>query len=95
MKEDDVRIDYTVQVWKEGRQYVAHAMSLDVMSSGETPGAARCALDEAVALFLRTAADMGTLEQVLDDAGYTSGPTGWEAPVWVGIERHTLSVVAS
>ena len=26
-------IEYTVQIWKEGRQFVAHAMPLDVMSS--------------------------------------------------------------
>ena len=30
-------IEYTVQIWKEGNQYVAHAMPLDVMSSGLTP----------------------------------------------------------
>jgi len=29
-------IEYTVQIWKEGNQFVAHAMPLDVMSSGET-----------------------------------------------------------
>ena len=94
MNEDAVKIDYTVQVWQERRQYVAHAMPLDVMSAGDTPEGARCALDEAVGLFMNTAADMGTLEEVLEDAGYTFGSSGWEAPVWVGIERHTLSVVA-
>ena len=25
-------IEYTVQIWKEGGQFVAHAMPLDVMS---------------------------------------------------------------
>jgi len=30
-------IEYTVQIWKEGNQFVAHAMPLDVMSSGRTP----------------------------------------------------------
>ena len=39
-----MEIDYTVHIWKEGRQFVAHAMPLDVMSSGETPDAARAAL---------------------------------------------------
>jgi predicted RNase H-like HicB family nuclease len=54
-------IEYTVQIWKEGNQFVAHAMPLDVMSSGKTPDEARKALDEAVHLFLVTAADMGNL----------------------------------
>lgn len=51
-------IEYTVQIWKEGEQFVAHAMPLDVMSSGRTPEEARKALDEAVHLFLVTAADI-------------------------------------
>ncbi len=45
-----MNIEYTVQIWKEGNQYVAHAMPLDVMSSGMTPEEARKALDEAVHL---------------------------------------------
>ncbi len=57
-----VNLDYTVQIWKEGNQFVAHGMPLDVMSSGPTVEAARAALDEAVSLFLDTAAEAGTLE---------------------------------
>jgi predicted RNase H-like HicB family nuclease len=57
-------IKYTVQIWKEGDQFVAHAMPLDVMSSGKTPEESRNALDEAVHLFLITAMDMGTLERI-------------------------------
>jgi predicted RNase H-like HicB family nuclease len=60
-----MRIDYPVQVWREDGQYIAHAMPLDVASSGETPEAARKAVDEAVHLFLATAAEHGTLKQVL------------------------------
>ena len=64
-----MRIEYTVQVWHEGNQYVAHAMPLDVASSGDSPEAARLAVDEAVRLFLATAADHGTLKEVLQAAG--------------------------
>jgi len=94
MPQSNLKIDYTVQLWREGRQYVAHAMPLDVMSAGNTPDEARRALDEAVGLFLKTATDMGTLDQVLEDAGYALCEDGWEGPAWVGVERHTLSVVA-
>ena len=66
-------IDYTVQIWREGRQYIAHAMPLDVVSSGPTPDQARAALDEAVRLFLETAEEKGTLEQVLEESGYEGG----------------------
>ena len=32
-----MRIDYTVQIWREGAQYVAQAMPVDVVSAGSTP----------------------------------------------------------
>jgi predicted RNase H-like HicB family nuclease len=67
-----MRIDYTVQIWREGKQYVAHAMPLDVASSGKTPEAARQAVDEAVRVFLATATEHGTLEEVREDAGYAT-----------------------
>ena len=89
-----MKIDYTVQIWREGAQYIAHAMPLDVMSAGASPEEARQALDEAVGLFLKTAADMGTLEQVLEEAGYAFQDDVWEGPAWVGVERHSLSVMA-
>lgn len=60
-----MKLGYTVQLWKEGRQYVAHAVPLDVSSSGPTPAKAQAALKEAVGLFLKTAQEAGTLDQVL------------------------------
>lgn len=63
-------IDYTVQIWQEGNQFIAHAMPLDIMSSGPTPETARQALDEAVKVFLLTLKDMGTTEEVLQECGY-------------------------
>ncbi len=74
-------MEYNAEIWKEGTQYVAHATPLDVASSGETPEAARQALDEAVRLFLRSAADHGTLEEVLEGAGYERAAGGcWQSP---------------
>jgi len=88
----DQDIEYTVQMWKEGHQFVAHAMPLDVMSSGKTPDEARKALDEAVHLFLATAADMGTLEEVLQDSGYEFNGGRWISPSWVAVEKHSTMV---
>jgi hypothetical protein len=45
-------------------------MPLDFMSAGPTAEAARVALDEAVSLFLETAAEAGTLEEVLHECGF-------------------------
>jgi predicted RNase H-like HicB family nuclease len=94
MLTSDMKIEYTVQVWREGNQFVAHAMPLDVASAGKTPEEARHALDEAVGVFLKTASDMGTAEIVLEEAGYEFRDGQWVSPSWVSLERHTLSIVA-
>jgi predicted RNase H-like HicB family nuclease len=65
-----MNLDLTIHLTREGGQYVASAMPLDVVSSGPTPEEAREAVHEAVRAFLLTAADMGTLEEVLEDCGY-------------------------
>lgn len=77
-----VDIEYTVHIWKEGNQFIAHAMPLDVMSSGPSPDEARKGLDEAVHLFLATAADHETLEDVLQEAGYELRRGSWVSPSW-------------
>ena len=82
-------IEYTVQIWKEGDQFVAHAMPLDVMSSGRTPEEARKALDEAVHLFLITAMDIGTLEEVLQEVGYEFKEERLISPSWIAVEKHS------
>jgi hypothetical protein len=68
-------IQFTTRVFKEGRTYVAHALELDVSSCGTSAEKAVKNLKEAVRLFLEECEKMGTLERVLDEAGYAkSGP---------------------
>ena len=87
-----LNIEFTANIWQEGDQFVAHAMPLDVTSAGRTPDEARQALDEAVHLFLVTAAQVGTLEEVLDEAGYEYQRDQWVSPTWISIERHSAFV---
>lgn len=88
------QIEYTVQVWQEGQQFVAHAMPLDVMSCGPTPATASQALREAVELYLSTSAEVGTLAEVLEEAGYKPQGKHWISPTWVAIERQFVPVGA-
>ncbi len=87
-----VTIDYTVQVWREGTQFIAHAMPLDVASSGDSPENARKAVDEAVRLFIATASAHGTLDEVLEDSGYQRETEKWRSPAWLGIEQRLAEV---
>jgi len=87
-------IEYTVYIWQEGDQFVAHAMPLNVMSSGKTVDEARKALGEAVHLFLKTAEEIGTLEEVLEEWGYEFRDGKWISHPWISIERHFTVVGA-
>jgi predicted RNase H-like HicB family nuclease len=89
-----MRIEYTMQIWKEGNQSVAHAMPLDVMSAGPSPDAARHELGEAVRLFLVTAKEHGTPEEVLGEAGYELRDGVWAAPpaITLGMQSTALTV---
>jgi predicted RNase H-like HicB family nuclease len=87
-----MNIETTVHIWQENGQFVAHAMPLDVMSSGVTPEASSAALDEAVILFLRTAAESGTLEDLLEECRYQRSAEGWTSPAFVALERHAVAV---
>lgn len=89
---DAAGIDYTIQIWQEGSQFIAHAMPIDVMSSGPTPDDAKAALKEAVQLFLLTTADEGHLADVLDECGYRYVDGAWVSPSWVAVERHSTLV---
>ncbi len=89
-----MNIDYTVHIWQEDDQYIAHAMPLDVISSGHTIEAARAALYEAVELFLETAEEINTLDEILQEAGYAFGQDGWVSPAWIAVERHSAPVGA-
>ncbi|MEX0775257.1 MAG: hypothetical protein WD042_06030 [Phycisphaeraceae bacterium] len=87
-----MKLEATIRIWREGEQYIAHALPLDVSSAADTPDAARRALGEAIELFIATARQHGTLDEVLDECGYTFDGTNWLAPEVVAERRDLLAV---
>jgi hypothetical protein len=85
-----MKLEYTVQTWREGGQFIAHAMPIDVASCGDSAESARQAVDEAVKAFLWTASEHGTLREVLEEAGYRRARNQWLAPAWSGIEHRSV-----
>ena len=85
-------IGYTVHIFKEGKAYVAYVPELDVSSCGATDQEARKNIRDAVAGFLETSRDMGTLSEVLEEAGYVREGDRWRAPEFVSLDRLTASV---
>lgn len=88
-------IQFTTRVFKEGRTFVAHALELDVASCGGTEEKAVANLKEAVRLFLEETEKMGTLDQVLAEAGYTKRKAKFESPKFIGVRRISLALPLS
>jgi predicted RNase H-like HicB family nuclease len=80
-------INFTTQVWKEGEMYVSYAPELDISSCGETVAKAKKNLLEAVECFLETAEKMGTLMEILEEAGFSKRGRVWEARKVVSVEK--------
>ena len=82
---------YTTQLLKEGDTYVAYSPEFDLSSCGDTVDAARRNLHQAVILFVQEAQRMGTLNSILEEAGYRPKADRWEAPEFIGVERSALA----
>ena len=85
-----MEIQFTTRIFKEGRSYVAHALELDVSSCGGSKEKALKNLKEAVGLFLEEAEKMGTLEQILEEAGYGKSKQKLARPNFISVQRVTL-----
>jgi predicted RNase H-like HicB family nuclease len=87
-----MEISFTTQVWKEGKTYVAHAKELDVCSCGRTIKEAKKNLIEAVECFLETAEEMGTLDQILEEAGFVKKRKVWKAPDIILVQKTRIAI---
>jgi len=83
-------IQFTVQIFKEGRLYVAYTPELDVSSCGGTQAKAKVNLLEAVRLFLEEADKMGTLRQILEEAGFVKRKSTLQSPRFITTQRASL-----
>ena len=64
-------LEFTSQVFKEGKMFVAHTPELDISSCATTKAKALTNLQRAVRLFLEEAQRKGSLQQILDEAGFS------------------------
>ena len=65
-----MEIQFTTQIFKEGRTFIAYTRELDLSSCGHTEAKATSNLLEAVRIFLDEADRMGTLSRILEQSGY-------------------------
>jgi len=87
---DDFSFD--VHIFKEGDAFVAYVPALDLSSCGASDDEARRNIRDAVRGFLATSAEMGTLDEILQEAGYEREGDAWRAPDFVSVDRLTMSM---
>ena len=83
---------FTAHLFKEGETYVAYVPALDVSSCGATDEEARRNIRDAMRGFLAASEKMGTLNEILEEAGYRQDGENWQAPEFVSVDRLTMSV---
>ena len=85
-----MQINFTIQIFKEGRMFVAYARELDVSSCGYSKQKALKNLKEAVGLFLEEAEKKGSLAEILAEAGYVKQDAKLKEPKFVGFQKASL-----
>jgi len=73
------RIVVRAEIFREGDVYVGVCPDLDVSSFGETIEEARQSLHEALEAFVEECESMGTLTEVLEEAGFAQHNGSWLA----------------
>jgi predicted RNase H-like HicB family nuclease len=87
-----MEIQFTTRILREGKSFVAHAQELDISSCGRTKEKAFANLKEAVRLFLEEAEKMGTLEAILEEAGYKKSKATLQVPKPISVQQVSMPV---
>jgi predicted RNase H-like HicB family nuclease len=86
-----MEIQLNTEVWKEYNMYVAYVPQLDLSSCGKTLEEAKKNIREALEAFLEETKRMGTLQQILEEAGFTFEKE-WKAPEIISLEKMRLAL---
>ena len=83
-------------IWKEDGVYVSYCPQFNVSSCGDTVEEARKMLKEAVELFIEGAKGLGTLQEILEEAGFqlevAENDQEWHPPKLVATELMSVSI---
>jgi predicted RNase H-like HicB family nuclease len=66
-----MKIKVTEEIWKEGNMYVSYCPELDMASCGESVEESKKNLKEVISINVAECQKMGTLSQLLQDAGFS------------------------
>jgi predicted RNase H-like HicB family nuclease len=68
--EEKMNFKLTEELWKEENMYISYCPEFDIASCGETVDQAKKNLKEVIIINLEEAQKMGTLDNLLQEAGF-------------------------
>jgi predicted RNase H-like HicB family nuclease len=86
-----MNISVRIEIFKEGDVYIALSPELNVSSFGETIDDAKKSFKEALEAFIEECQEMGTLEEVLEESGFSKINNSWESRKPIVEENLALS----
>ncbi len=81
-----------VTVFKEGQSFIAYSPVLDLSTSGKSFPEVQRRFGEAINVFFEELLEMGTLDEVLTDLGWTKTKNQWSAPLPISHEFTNVSI---
>lgn len=85
-------IEFDTIIFKEGSVFVAYCPELDISSCGNDIEQSRVNLKTAVRLFIEESRKMGTLDDILEEAGFSHiNSSTWQPPRLVATELMSLA----
>jgi predicted RNase H-like HicB family nuclease len=95
MKKLMMRANLPVIFLKERGRFVAYTPALDLSTAGKTLAQAERRFAEAAKLFFEECQEMGTLDEVLRNLGWTKSRNAWNPPIVFAREFQTMSIPLS
>ena len=89
-------VSIPVSFFKEGNAYIAYCPVLDLSTSASTFEKVKKRFEQVVDVFFEELVDMGTLDDVLANLGWTKTQSKWTPPFDVGhgLQRVSLPLSA-
>lgn len=87
-----MKLSVRIEVFKEGDVYVALSPELNVSSFGDTIEEAKKSVKEAIEAFIEECERMGTVEEVLEESGFSMVNDSWKSRKPVAEEDLALAL---
>ncbi|MCK4430163.1 MAG: type II toxin-antitoxin system HicB family antitoxin [Candidatus Aminicenantes bacterium] len=87
-----MNISVRIEIFKEGDVYAELSPDLNVSCFGETIEEAKKAIKEAIEAFVEECERMGTLEEILEESGFSKISGSWESRKLVAEENVAIAL---